>query len=314
MGLQHMMMTLALCGALTAHAKAPTWPALTTPTSTLPLGRNDAAVVVAVERPRHLPRIEGAARNGADWRVWLTRDLGLSPGKVRLLVNADATREKILAAVEAAAAAVDVGGRVWFVFIGHGAPDEDTGDGLLLGADTGPDQRSFVERGVTRDEVLQRLGATRGEAVVVIDACFTGKTPEGEAALPGASIRSANIVVEPMKARARMHLFSPRRRVTGPLPGAPRPAYSYLVLGALRGWADEDHDGAITASEVDGFIGASVTIAVYSRTPGNLYAGDGTAVLARYTGGHPDVPAMMAELHPAPPLVTTTTTTSTPGP
>ena len=31
----------------------------------------------------------------------------------------------------------------------------------------------------------------------------------------------------------------------GPLPGGGRPAFSYLMLGALRGWADEDGDREI---------------------------------------------------------------------
>ena len=38
-------------------------------------------------------------------------------------------------------------------------------------------------------------------------------------------------------------------QVAGPLPGAARPAFSYLVLGGLRGWADSDHNGRVTAGE-----------------------------------------------------------------
>jgi hypothetical protein len=35
----------------------------------------------------------------------------------------------------------------------------------------------------------------------------------------------------------------------GPLPGLGRPAFSWLVLGALRGWGDADRDGTVTARE-----------------------------------------------------------------
>jgi hypothetical protein len=35
----------------------------------------------------------------------------------------------------------------------------------------------------------------------------------------------------------------------GALPGSRRPALSYLVLGGLRGWADANRDGVVTASE-----------------------------------------------------------------
>jgi formylglycine-generating enzyme required for sulfatase activity len=39
----------------------------------------------------------------------------------------------------------------------------------------------------------------------------------------------------------------------GPLPNADRPAYSYLLLGALRGWADENGDKAVDVDEAHEF-------------------------------------------------------------
>ena len=37
----------------------------------------------------------------------------------------------------------------------------------------------------------------------------------------------------------------------GPLPSTERPAYSYLILGALQGWGDADGDGSVTAKEAN---------------------------------------------------------------
>jgi hypothetical protein len=58
-----------------------------------------------------------------------------------------------------------------------------------------------------------------------------------------------------------MVVFSAARadQVAGALPRAQRPAFSYLMLGALRGWADAPghdgkRDGAVTAAEAERYV------------------------------------------------------------
>jgi len=55
------------------------------------------------------------------------------------------------------------------------------------------------------------------------------------------------------------------RQFAGALPGLARPAFSYLALGALRGWADDDHDGSVTANEVVTFSNAVMSTTVRGR-------------------------------------------------
>ena len=52
----------------------------------------------------------------------------------------------------------------------------------------------------------------------------------------------------------------------GPLPGAGRPAFSYLVLGGLRGWADADGDGAVTGKELSEYAAKVMRAVVQDRT------------------------------------------------
>jgi hypothetical protein len=51
----------------------------------------------------------------------------------------------------------------------------------------------------------------------------------------------------------------------GPLPGASRPAFSYLALGGLRGWADGDRDGRITSGELHGYLTQTMRALVRDR-------------------------------------------------
>lgn len=52
-----------------------------------------------------------------------------------------------------------------------------------------------------------------------------------------------------------------------PLPGAARPALSYLLMGALRGWADRDHDGRVTAGETAAYL--DITLRLLSPREGS---------------------------------------------
>jgi hypothetical protein len=59
------------------------------------------------------------------------------------------------------------------------------------------------------------------------------------------------------------------RQFAGALPGMQVPAFSYLALGALRGWADQNRDGAVTAGEAVSFMNEvmSTTVKGRAQTP-----------------------------------------------
>ena len=58
----------------------------------------------------------------------------------------------------------------------------------------------------------------------------------------------------PKRAKSTLVLSAARAdQIAGALPGAERPAFSYLLLGALRGWAD-DGDEKVTSGEAMHFV------------------------------------------------------------
>ena len=223
------------------------WPDLSQPAAVEPTVTQDVAVVVAVEDYLLLPDVDGAVSNANDWETFLRQ--GLKVPAVHIVSNQDATREGILKFAKLAANEVGPDGTIWWVFIGHGAPTLDGKDGLLVGMDAQQTAESLEARGVRQSELLAALEAENHKTVVVIDACFSGRSGDGEALAAGVQpviavqantrLNSDSVVLSAAKAN----------EVAGQLPGSKRPAFSYLVLGALRGWAD-DSDGAITASEV----------------------------------------------------------------
>jgi hypothetical protein len=83
-------------------------------------------------------------------------------------------------------------------------------------------------------------------------------------------------------ADARFAILSAARgdQYAGPIPGTGLPAFSYLVLGGLRGWADSDRDGSVTAGELTRYAEKALRTVVRDRDQTPMLAGDPDAPVA----------------------------------
>ncbi|MBN2799087.1 MAG: hypothetical protein JXX28_08055 [Deltaproteobacteria bacterium] len=286
-----------LLSLLTAAALASPWPALDHPAATGG-GERDAAVLIAVEDYAYLPDVPGAVDNGWAWHAWM-RGRGVPEAKVATLFDAVghsgeplARAERIRSQVALRAGQVEEGGRLWVVFIGHGAPAADGSDGLLVGADAGSSADGLFSRSVARGELL---GAAREggapEVVLVLDACFSGQTGGGEALAGGLQPVIPTAMVE---LGALELLAAGTGQLAGALPGEARPAFSYLLLGALQGWGDADGDGLVTAEEAHAYTLASLRglSELTQRTQEPVLRGSGAVVLGAGALAGPDLGAI----------------------
>ena len=107
---------------------------------------------------------------------------------------------------------------------------------------------SLQVRSVAQRELLAALESGRqARTVVAVDACFSGRDGGGATLVPGLQpVLPAEVAPS---ARANTLIFSAARsdQFAGPLPGQDRPAFSYLLLGALRGWAASEEGGEVSA-------------------------------------------------------------------
>jgi tetratricopeptide (TPR) repeat protein len=166
-----------------------------------------------------------------------------------------------------AAADVGAGGKLWFVFIGHGAPAKDGSGGILVGYDAQQDADSLFARSLPAAELLDRLNRGRqAQTVVILDACFSGRAGSGDSLVPGLQpliVARTRGATDP---RTILMTAGKSDEFAGPLPGERRPAFSYLALGALRGWGDGNHDGQITANEALAYSRDALRALVMDRT------------------------------------------------
>lgn len=292
---------------------APEWPALDHPAPAEGAGSRDAALVIAVEDYLLIDDVPGGIANGDDWVTWLTRTRGVPADRVRVLRNHEAAREAILDEMDALVSRAEEGGWTWVVFIGHGAPSRDGRDGLLVGVDAQASARSITARSVAQRELLAALdGSAAAQSVVVLDACFSGQSAAG-ALVPG---------LQPMvpsyaqpTTPALVFSAGASDQFAGPLPGAERPAFSYLLLGALRGWGDANADGAVSAAEAVRYAeGALTALLTDRRQVPALSGGDPQTALSAGRERGPDLYRMVRGATSEPEVVAALAPTPTPHP
>lgn len=268
------------------------WPELSSPPKSTGGGEKDAAVIVGAERYAFVEAVPGAKANADAWHAYLTGTLKVPAEKVALLRDDDATNDEIRQAAIDKAAHVERGGTLWFVFIGHGAPSRDGKDGLLVGVDAQQKIESVYKRSLSRNELLGILAKGKQErTVVLIDACFSGKASSGRALVANLQPLVA-MGAMPGGTDARTILMTAARsdQFAGPLPraGKPRPAFSYLALGALRGWG-ADASGKVTAQGVIDYAKKVLSLSRdHAQTP-ELSSGSPDVVLGNGREGAPDL-------------------------
>jgi hypothetical protein len=269
----------------------PAWPSIDEPLPALGGGEADAAVVVGVGDYAFLPDVPGASENAAAWQQWLVRTRGVPVGRVSILRDADATRERIVRQLKKATGDVKPGGTLWFVFVGHGAPAPGGNDGVVLGVDTQQDTDSFGARGVAQQEVQQLVdGGAQGRAVLVFDACFSGTTGDGSQPLVR-GVQATIPVRRPATTTKTTTVLSASDSFAGPLPKVGRPAFSYVLLGALRGWGDVD--GAVSIDEAFSFTARSLSSALQGERRAPSLRGAPGDLIVRAAARNLDVDAIV---------------------
>ena len=249
-----------MLGAPSSQAQE-SWPDLSSAPKAVGGGEKDAAVIVGVENYLVVEHVPGAKQNANDWQAYLTGTLKVPADRVVLLLDNEADVEGIRSAAIEKAAQVEEGGTLWFVFVGHGAPSKDGKDGLLVGVDAQQRASSVYSHSFSRNELLGILAkGKQAKTVVLIDACFSGKSSSGQALVAGLqpliTMRALPLGID---SRTILMTAAKSDQFAGPLPGGTRPAFSYLALGGLRGWA-ADAQGKVTASSLVDYIRGALSL------------------------------------------------------
>lgn len=237
--------------ALFAAAFAVTPPSLDNPVPTSLKSKRDAAVVLAVEDYATLPDAVGASAGAARMREWLAATRGVDPNRVFEVKDGSAAQAR--EALARAVRSVKKNGSLWVYWSGHGAVLD--GERALLGVDADPADLSVAALPLT-EVIALASGSKAKQITIIVDAGFGGLGRDGEQLFP---------MVDPVPPLA---VPSDERVVVWAATTGAEPAwrygatghglFSYLAIGALRGWADGQigatADGVVNLQEAQGYV------------------------------------------------------------
>lgn len=258
----------------------------------------DAAVVIGLERYPFLPDVRFAWRDADAVHTLFVHTLGIPNDRVAVLKSGN--REQIARAVRRAAEQVDGDGRLWVYFAGHGA-SSPTGEPLLVADDARQDIEAFTARSVPITELTRDLGVS---TTVVIDACWTGRSRDGEDLVPGSRFV---VPVWSLVPDARIDVWTGASvdQVSGPYEPAQHGLFTYFWVGAARGWADGaldgQRDGIVTSGEIEAYLRRAFgAVQAHTQTPRLLGTVDAEIARGRRLERAPDL-ASLPRIAGAPP-------------
>jgi hypothetical protein len=231
-----------------------------------PAGKYDVAVVIGNQSysASGTPNVDYALNDARIVREYLTKTMGYDPANIIYLENATLTklyevfgtrddhRGKLFKWVKPGQS------RVFIYYVGHGAPDQESGEAYFVPVDANP---QYIRTGgyklSTFYENISKIPAAK--KIVVIDACFSGSSPNGQL-LKGVSGLVARMKSEPKAGSAADMLFTSAGmdQVASWYPEKGHSLFTYFFLKGLQGEADANKDGRITMAEMKSYLNDQV--------------------------------------------------------
>jgi len=247
------------------------------PTTPSELYRESWAVIIGIDNYLHWPKLQYAANDAKGIREMLIRRYRFKADKVLMLLNEEATREKILSALGDAMANPDKvkrEDRVFVFFAGHGITRKlPSGRELGYIVPVEADLQNYQGQCISMTNFQDISEAIPAKHLFfVMDACYSGL-----ALLRGASSRSENYLHEVSRRTARQMLTAggAAEQVADNGPNG-HSVFTWTLLQGLEGRADLNNDGFITASELAAYVGPTVS-GLGKQTPafGSLAGSEG---------------------------------------
>ncbi len=216
------------------------------------------ALVVGVEHYRgDLPPAEFAANDARSFAAFAQATLGIPKARVKLLVDDHAGSADLESALAWLEANARPDGEVFFYFSGHGTPSLANGSAVLVPWDASPDE--VASHGLPVAALLARLRRLRSrDEVVFLDACFSGA---GKRSLLSKGKRPL-IPIPALPHPGGMVLFyaaTSAKGISGLALASPHGLFTFNLLNGLRGAADLDGDGTVTAGELGSYVHSRVS-------------------------------------------------------
>ncbi len=221
----------------------------------------DWAIVIGIEEYASLPSVDYARRDALIVKEYFTKMMGVPEENVIMLIDGEATKATLEGYLKQYLPAnVDKDTTLYVYYAGHGAPDMEKGEPYLVPHDGNMRfiaQTSYRLKNFYND--LDNLNV--GRTYIFMDSCFSGVASRASEMLAkgarpalvhveGVSIDANNIVAISAATSAQ---------VSNSYPETEHGLFTYYLLKALRGDADENEDDWVSIKETYAYIKKNVT-------------------------------------------------------
>ena len=207
---------------------------------------HSAAVVIGIENYNQLADVRMAFDDALMFRDFCEDSQGVPRGRMYYRYNT--SDREMRQALARGAARVRKNGTLWIYFAGQGVITED-GEARLLAADATEDS---LEQAISLTEIEEMAARSRAaRVVIVIDASFDGSQrvehvnpPEPPDLVRWTDRANPEVVVWIADVHGGARNYSP----------VGHGLFTWLAMGALQGWADENQDGNVTLLEAQTWV------------------------------------------------------------
>ncbi|NQS96837.1 MAG: caspase family protein, partial [candidate division Zixibacteria bacterium] len=223
--------------------------------------KNAVALVIAVSdyANPNVPDVAYAKQDAALMRIYLEKTMGYPPEAIlphnpQELMTAAVMKTYIKNKLPAFLKP-DGSSDLFVYYTGHGAPKTDSGEPFFVPQDCDPNFVSDISAYRMREFYQDIANLKAKSKTVVVEACFSGQTGDGKTLVKGAS-PALLIVDDVFKISPGCLLFqsSLSNQVSNWYPEKQHGMFTYFFLKGLKGAADFNKDGVITAGELEQYI------------------------------------------------------------
>jgi hypothetical protein len=243
--------------------------------------RDAVAVIIGIADYKNFPRADFANNDARVFYDYAIRALGVKPENIKLLVDADADEVGIYRAFKTwLPSRVRSTTDVYVYYSGHGLPTAD-GQGLYVLPQRA--DRDFIDKtAITQAEINAAIQSAKPKSVTIfLDACYSGQARTGETLL--ASARPVSLKAETSQFPNGFVVITASRadQISSSSPDLKHGIFSYWLMRGMEGDADADHDGRITAGEMQAYLAENVSrqAGMMSRKQEPQLIGDSTKIL-----------------------------------
>ncbi|RLC11633.1 MAG: hypothetical protein DRI24_18520 [Deltaproteobacteria bacterium] len=222
---------------------------------------DDWGLIIGIEDYAHLPRVDFARKDALVIKEYFNRILGVPEYNIISLIDSDATKARISGYLRSFIPAnVSKDTTLYVYFAGHGAPDMEKGAPYLVPYDG--DTLFIEETGYKLREFYREINALDiNQAYVFLDSCFSGVAARAAEMLTKGS-RPALLKVEDIGLATQEVIAltaATGGQTSNPLPKEEHGLFTYYLLRALSGKADENEDRFVTIKEIYTYVTRHVT-------------------------------------------------------